>query len=184
MSVDGDEADADAVLLGGGLPRSAAQEQFSLAYVQLVAAAGGYSIKRHETDYDGVDLTLYGSGPYSGYKPEFEMQLKCTRQQSLLKADHLAWSMKRKPFEKLTLGKRYIPALLGVIIIPEGIDDLLSISEDGLVTTCRMYWQWRQELGTIQEGSKTKTVRLPRSNLFDVHGLQKIMETIEEGGEW
>ncbi|WP_433710927.1 DUF4365 domain-containing protein [Nocardia sp. CA-084685] len=77
--------------LGGGLAASARQEQFSLAFIRMVAAAAGCSIKSHATDYDGVDITIVASAEYERYYcPEFEMQLKCTTQHHLLKTSHLA----------------------------------------------------------------------------------------------
>jgi hypothetical protein len=58
--------------------------------VRLVAAAAGCSIKCHETDYDGVDITISSSAEYETfYCPEFEMQLKCTTQQRYLTDGHM-----------------------------------------------------------------------------------------------
>ncbi|WP_219994347.1 DUF4365 domain-containing protein [Actinokineospora spheciospongiae] len=89
--------------LDGGLPMTARQEQFSLAFVRMIAAASGCSIKSHETDYDGVDITIASSTEYkTWYCPEIEIQLKCTTQRDLLGDEHLAWTLKRKPFTKLT----------------------------------------------------------------------------------
>ncbi|WP_051760864.1 DUF4365 domain-containing protein [Herbidospora cretacea] len=86
-----------------GLPLSEAKAQFSLAYVQMVVAAARMSIKKHTTDYDGVDITIAASAEYElYYAPEFELQLKATSQQHLLKEDHLVWRMETKPFAKLT----------------------------------------------------------------------------------
>lgn len=48
-------------VLDGRLPMNARQEQFSLAFVRMVVAAAGCSIKCHETDYDGVDITIVSS---------------------------------------------------------------------------------------------------------------------------
>src|SRR4051794_10018475 len=68
----------------GGLPHSARQEQFSIAFVHMVASAAGCSIKHHSTDYDGVDITIASSAQYETvFGPQFELQLKCTTQQHL-----------------------------------------------------------------------------------------------------
>ena len=172
-------------LLDGGLPVSERQQQFSLAHVHMIASAAGCSIKRHDTDYDGVDITIASSTEYETYLcPEIELQVKCTSQRRLLRDDHLAWQMSRTPFLKLTNRKRFTPAFLGVLLIPEQDAPLLNITEEHLLTASCMYWQAASQLGEIAEGSATKTVHLPRSNLFDVDALKGIMQAVGEGGTW
>ncbi|MFD9442463.1 DUF4365 domain-containing protein [Streptomyces sp. NPDC060006] len=164
---------------------TAQQEHFSLAFTHLVTYAAGFSIKSHQTDFDGVDVTIVSSAEYQTfYCPEFELQLKCTTRQDLLREDHLAWTLEAKPFQKLTNPRRYLQAVLGVLLIPNAPAALLEQDEERLLTRSRMYWQWADQLGTLPEGQESKTVRLPRSNLFDVSGLQGIMKTIGEGGAW
>ncbi|MCS7484482.1 DUF4365 domain-containing protein [Umezawaea endophytica] len=78
----------------GDLPHNARKEHFSLAFVRMVVAAAGCSIKAHETDYDGVDITIASSAEYSTfYCPDFELQVKCTTRHDLLTEEHLAWPM-------------------------------------------------------------------------------------------
>lgn len=168
-----------------GLPVSARQEQFSVAFVRMVAAAAGCSVKVHDTDYDGVDITVVHSAEYSVYYlPELELQLKCTTQTRYLADDHMAWPMKAKPFAKLTNPKRFTPAYLGVLVIPNDPTGLLAQDETRLLTESRMYWQRADNLGTIEDEHGSKTVHLPRSNLFDVPQLLGIMATIGNGGDW
>ncbi|WP_246238418.1 DUF4365 domain-containing protein [Acrocarpospora corrugata] len=165
------------------LPLNAMKEQFSLSFVHMVASAAGCSIKSHATDYDGVDITVSSSAEYATYYcPEFELQLKATSQHDLLKPEHLSWTMTADRFRKLTNPKRFVPAYLGVLLLPEG--DWLDQDERRLLTDSRMYWQSAADLGSIDAGASAKTVRLPRSNLFDVPQLRGIMKTIGEGGEW
>lgn len=103
--------------------------------------------------------------------------LKCTTQHNLLRDDHLAWKMEAKPFAKLTNPKRYNEAFLGVLVIPRAPDPWVELSDNGLRTASRLYWRHAANLGTIAEGQESKTVHLPRSNLFDAAGLG-------EGGTW
>ncbi|GAA0651138.1 DUF4365 domain-containing protein [Kutzneria viridogrisea] len=169
----------------GQLPGNARREQFSLAFVRLVAAAAGCSIKSHETDYDGVDITITSSADYSKfYCPELELQVKCTTQHRLLTSTHMSWPMEAKPFRKLTNPKRYNEAFLGVLLVPADPASWLEQDEDTLLTRSRMYWHRAAELGEIPEDQGTRTVHLPRSNLFTVPQLLTIMQTIGEGGDW
>ncbi|WP_017599261.1 DUF4365 domain-containing protein [Nocardiopsis lucentensis] len=172
-------------LVDGQLPMNARQEQFSLAFTRMVTYAAGCSIKTHETDYDGVDITIASSAAYRRfYCPQFELQLKCTTQTRYLADGHMAWPMKAKPFRKLTRGDRFVPAFLGVLIVPEGPGQWLSVDEDGLRTRSRMYWQAAPELATTEEIGGTRTVHLPRSNLFTPDQLLGIMKRLgeQEGG--
>lgn len=182
---DADHEDAADDLVVGGLPKTASQEQFSLAFVQMVAAAAGCSIKSHSTDYDGVDITIVSSASYKTYfGPQFELQVKCTTQQRYLTEEHLAWPMKAKPFTKLTRADRYIPAYLGVLLVPVDMRTWLDQDHDRLITRSRLYFERAANLGDLPEGQDGKTVHLPRSNLFDVAGLEAIMATIGDGGDW
>ncbi|WP_236655348.1 DUF4365 domain-containing protein [Streptacidiphilus carbonis] len=170
--------------MDGNLPITARQEQFSLAYVRLVAAAAGCSIKCHETDYDGVDITISSSAEYDTfYCPEFELQLKCTTQQRYLTDGDMAWPMKAEPFARLTNPKRYVPAFLGVLLVPEDPSVWLDHNDKGLLAKGTMFWQRACHLGATAQGRGSRTVHLPRTNVFDVSQLLGIMRTIGEGGD-
>ncbi|MEV4246940.1 DUF4365 domain-containing protein [Streptosporangium canum] len=167
------------------LPMTAMKEQFSLGYVRMVAAAAGVSIKSHETDVDGVDITLASSADYDRfYCPQFELQLKCTSQQGIMHDGYLSWKLEAGPFRRLANPKRLVPAYLGVLCVPDESAAWLDQDEERLLVSSRMYWQSAAELGTVKDTQDTKTVRLPRSNLFDVEQLLGIMKTIGEGGDW
>ncbi|MEV8639496.1 DUF4365 domain-containing protein, partial [Streptosporangium sp. NPDC051023] len=154
-------------------------------YVRMVAAAAGASVKSHATDLDGVDITIASSAEYETfYCPQFELQLKCTSQSRIFYEDHVAWTMKAGPFRRLTNPKRHIPAYLGILYVPEESDAWMAQDEEQLLVSSRMYWQKATELGTSTDTQDTKTVHLPRSNLFDVEQLRGIMKTIGDGGDW
>ncbi len=171
-----------AVLHVGGLPLSAMKEQFSLGYVHMVASAAGFSIKSHSTDYDGVDITIVSSAEYETYySPQFELQVKCTSQRNVIRQASVAWQLEAKPFRKLTNKKRYIPAYLGVLVVPGDPETWLEQDQEKLLTRSRMYWQAAAMLGEIDGDAGAKTVHLPRSNLFDVPQLRHIMASMGNG---
>jgi Domain of unknown function (DUF4365) len=168
----------------GELPANAMKELFSEAFVRMVAAAAGCYVKTHSADYDGVDLTITSQADYEIYHgPQLELQLKCTSRQELLREEHLAWQMNAGPYRKLTDPRRYCPAYLGVLLVPGDPLAWLEQDETRLATESRMYWQRARDLEPIADGAATKTVRLPRSNLFDVEQLQAIMKSIGDGGD-
>ena len=164
------------------LPLSAMKEQFSLSYVHMVASAAGFSIKNHATDYDGVDITIFSSVEYETYYcPQFELQVKCTSQRNVVRQG-IAWQMEARPFRKLTSRKRFIPAYLGVLIVPGDPGTWLEQDQERLLTRSRMYWQQATRLGEIEDAAGSKTVHLPLTNLFDVPQLRRIMESMGDGG--
>jgi hypothetical protein len=170
--------------LGDGLPLNERKQQFSLAYVRIVAAAAGFWIKCHDADYDGVDITIASSSNYQMfYGPEFELQVKCTSRDNLTRPEHLVWIMDAKPYRKLTNRKRYLPAFLGVLVVPEDANAWLDQDEERMLTRSRMYWQRAADLEELGDDQATKSVYLPRSNLFDVVQLCGIMKTIGDGGD-
>lgn len=166
------------------LPLNEKKQQFSLAFVHMIASTASCSIKSHSTDYDGVDITIASSAEYETfYCPQFELQLKCTSQSDLVRSEVVAWRMDAGPFRRLTNLKRYCAAYLGVLIVPADPNGWLDQDEGRLITQSRMYWQRAADLGQIDDDAGTKTVYLPRGNLFDVEQLRGIMETIGDGGE-
>jgi hypothetical protein len=165
------------------LPLSAMKEQFSLGYVHMVASAAGYSIKHHGTDYDGVDLTIFSSADHETfYCPQFELQVKCTSQATVMRGESVAWRMKAGPFRKLASKKRYIPAYLGVLVVPSDPGTWLEQDQEKLLTRSRMYWQAGALLGELDGDADSKTVHLPLTNLLDVSQLRRIMESLGDGG--
>ncbi|MGW6741694.1 DUF4365 domain-containing protein [Streptomyces sp. NPDC055025] len=172
-------------LVDGQLPMTARQENISLAFTRLVTYAAGCAVKTHDTDYEGVDLTLTSSADYKRYcGVEFELQLKATTQSRYLTDTHMAWPMKVKPYRKLTRPKRYIRAYLGVLLLPEDADTWLTVNEDRLIAEGRMYWEAADLFPSASGDAATKTVHLPRSNLFvgeQLLGIMKTIGDIEEG---
>lgn len=168
----------------GALAMNERKQQFSFGYVRMVVAAAGCSVKCHTTDYGGVDITIASSADYAVYYcPEFELQLKCTSQQDLYRDDGtVAWAMKKDPYDKLTNRKRFCPAYLGVLVLPPEPKPWLEQDEEGLITRSRLYWAKASDLKPSSEAGGSRTVYLPRSNLFDVPQLLDIMRSIGEGG--
>lgn len=156
--------------------------QFSVSYVHMIASAAGCSIKYHLTDYDGVDITITSSSEYQKfYSPQIEVQLKCTAQRELLKPGAMTWTLEADRFRLLTNPKSYIQRFLGVLLVPDDPLAWISQDESRLLAHSCMYWARATDLGTIPDGQGSKTVHLPRSNVFNVEQLLAIMKSIGEG---
>ena len=146
--------------LAGELPVSELKQQFSLGFVRMVTAAAGFSVKEHATDYDGVDITIVSSGQYKRFvAPQFELQVKCTSQVDLIDPDSVSWRLDEGPFRKLTNPKRFIPAYLGVLVVPKDPESWLVQGGGRLYTESEMYWVTARELGGMADGAASRTVR-------------------------
>ncbi|MFE2476425.1 DUF4365 domain-containing protein [Streptomyces sp. NPDC059389] len=178
----------DRDLVDGQLPMTAREEQISLAFTRMITYAAGCAVKTHDTDYEGVDLTITSSVEYQKILgPQFDLQLKATIQHDRLNDEHMTWPMKVKPYRKLVRGndgKRHIPAYLGVLLLPEDATEWVKVDENRLITESRMFWQAASAFPSETTSTTTHTVHLPRSNLFTVEQLLRIMEAIgnNEGG--
>jgi hypothetical protein len=169
---------------GRTLPLNEMKQQFSLAYVHMIASAAGCSIKLHRTDYDGVDVSIVSSAEYeTHYGPEIELQVKCTARTELLTSATMQWRMDAKPFRLLTHPKAYLPRFLGILLVPRDPALWLDQDESRLLTSSCMYWERASKLGSIAEHQETRLVHLPRCNILNVEQLQGIMKMIGEGGE-
>jgi hypothetical protein len=92
-------------------------------------------------------LSGNGGAPQTYYGPEFKLQVKCTSRHDLLRVDHLAWSMEAGPYGKLINPKRFLPAYLGVLVVPgDDPEAWLDQDEDRSITGSRMYWQRARDL--------------------------------------
>jgi hypothetical protein len=91
--------------------------------------------------------------------------------------------MQARPFRKLTSSKRFIPAYLGVLVVPGDPEAWLEQDQEKLLTRSRMYWQEAVLLGAIDSDAGSKTVHLPLANLFDVPQLRHIMKSLGDGGD-
>ena len=82
------------------------KQQFSIAYIQAVAARAGYACQANLVDDDSVDVTLAASGWVHNTvvlrSPRLEVQLKATAQ-NILRPDHLAFPLPLKNYNDLRM---------------------------------------------------------------------------------
>ncbi len=94
--------------LGLGLPLTLAQEQFSKAFILAIAALAGCGAAAPEPDIDSIDWTLSCRLPR---RPKLDLQVKSTRT-APEGGDHVAYKLKRKNYDDLSLPELLAPRLL------------------------------------------------------------------------
>jgi hypothetical protein len=155
------------------------KQQLSVAYVHAVAARAGYTCQVQTVDEDSVDVLIgargYGHDQDVVRSPRIEVQLKATSSLRL-GATHLSFRLKRKNYDELRV-KTLIPRLLLVLLLPENPAEWLETNEECMISRRCAYWL---SLLGMPETSNTSTisVRLPRSQRFDVEQLQGLMRRV------
>lgn len=155
------------------------KEQFSNAYVRAVAAAA----YKPEVDDDSVDWGIGARGAGGTVRsPKVELQLKSTSQ-DVIKADHLAYPLKRKNFDELRFDDYQVPRILVVVVVPDDVAFWLTQSEDALALRHCGYWlSIRGRPVSTNADEVPVTVHLPRTQVFSVVDLTAMMDRVGEGG--
>lgn len=160
---------------GTSFSESTRKERFSLAYIHAVAARAGFEMVETHVDVDSVDGLLRST---AGRRPQIDFQAKASSQ-DILKVDHLAYSLKLKNYEDLR-AETVNPRILIVVLLPNDETEWMSHSEDELVLRRCGYWlSLRGQSAT--ENSTNVTVKLPRTQLFDVDQLTGLMAKAHAG---
>jgi DNA modification methylase len=164
----------------GLLDENACREQLSLSYVHAVAAAARCSMERTGIDYQQIDVTIKQTAPHSLIEyANLDIQIKATSK-DVLKADAVHYALPKKYYDSLRSMKRNNKIILVVVVLPDRLEDWVLQSEDDLRMRRAGYWLSLRGYPEIQTGSKT--LKIPRANVFSVEELLGIMSRIGNGG--
>lgn len=161
-----------------GMPLTAAQEQFSKAFVTAVASLAGCAAAEPWPDHDSIDWTLSCRLPPR--RPKLDLQVKSTSTPSA-EEGHIRYALKRKNYDELIPTDLLAPRLLVLVVVPSQPAAWLSMSSDSLVLRHCAYWASLRGLPPT-ENDRSVTVEVPRANLFDAEALTRLMQVINEGG--
>lgn len=156
------------------------KENASKALVELIAATTGLTVSGWSADYDAFDITISSSHDYEpdgDYGPKIDVQLKCTGQERAQRDDHIAWSLHRRAFDKLSRRNRANMAALCVVVVPDLPGHWLSWTEEVLMARAEPYFLLAQDFPAALPEQDTQTIHLPRANRLTPVSLQGIMET-------
>lgn len=157
------------------------KERFSLAYVQAIAAVGGFTIADTRPDVDKVDLTFALAGGQGTVRsPKLDVQLKCTERDDE-SANHLSYQLDVDTYRELRGDDRLVPIILVVLVVPGPTSNewLLQSPDELVMKRCAYYLSLRDH--PPKDNSATVTVRLPREQVFSVEALSAILDGIGRG---
>lgn len=151
------------------------KEQFSLAYLHVVATAAGFKLSDPRVDDESVDVTVGQTGGEGTVRsPRLDVQLKCT-ERDVLREDGVHFQLKRKNYDDLRDPDVMVPRILVVMLVPEDISEWLNDVPEKELCLRRCAW-WMPLVGEDERlGVDFPTVVLPRQNLFNPDALGMIM---------
>jgi hypothetical protein len=151
------------------------KEQFSLAYLHVVATAAGFKLSDPRVDDESVDVMVGQSGGEGTVRsPKLDVQLKCT-ERDVLREDGVHFQLKRKNYDDLRDPYVMVPRILVVMLVPEDTSEWLNDVPEEELCLRRCAW-WMPLVGEDERlGVESPTVVLPRQNLFNPDALRMIM---------
>lgn len=157
------------------------KEQFSKAYVHAVATVAGFQVANYAVDDDSIDVTISASGNTGlARKPKIDVQLKCTSQ-DVVDDEKLSFPLDVRAYDNLRSDDLCSPRILVVVVVPDKIDDWLAQDEKNLALSHCGYWMSLRGKPAINNNT-SKTVHLPRSQIFSAEALMEIMTAVNDGG--
>lgn len=160
---------------------SSQQEAFSLAYVRAVAATAGYRVQGGpQPDDDSVDMTISSRGAGGTIaSPKVDIQLKCQLGPPAV-GNTFTYDLNVKNHEDLRHEHLQVPRILVVVVVPRQVANWLDQDDERLLMR---HCGWWVSLRGEQPSENRSSVRvtIPRSQRFDVTGLDDMMGRLAQG---
>jgi hypothetical protein len=159
------------------------QEEISKAYLHAVAAKCGFSVASWSQDHGCVDTTVGAASPVGGgylYRPKVDVQLKATTRAGVEHDDFVSWTLDIEHYDSLR-ARAHTPHLLVVLLLPDDISESVEHTIDHLLIRRCAYWVNMTGMKAAPGKAKSKTIRLPKINLFSPEALQGILTRISGG---
>lgn len=152
-----------------------------MAYVDAIAGRAGVNVAHTLHDY-GVDGSfhpikkVFGGYAQGGFGIEF--QLKATVNWDV-KGDVVFYDLDARAYNNI-VGRDpcEIPLVLIVMCLPKPERQWLRQSETALLLQKSCYWYWEPN-GVPTKNESTIRISIPRCNLLDVGGLDRLMKGAE-----
>lgn len=152
-----------------------------MAYVDAIAGRAGVNVAHTLHDY-GVDGSfhpikkIFGGYAQGGFGVEF--QLKATVNWHI-KDDCVLYDVETRAYNNI-VGRDpcEIPLVLIVMCLPKSESQWLRQNESALLLKKSCYWYWEPN-GVPTSNASTIRISVPRRNLLDVGGLDRLMKGAE-----
>lgn len=157
------------------------KEEFSHAYLHIIATKKGYSMERVVKDRDSIDVSIRTKAKLAEdsiiHSPQLDIQLKATSQKMGRDQIHFDLSIKNyNDLRSITM----VPRILILFALPENDNEYVSCTEEQLVLKGTAFWKNLHGLPAI-ENESSKTIIIPRKNRFEMSSLEKMMVLLSKG---
>ncbi len=159
------------------------QEEISKAYLHAVAAKCGFAVAGWSQDHGCLDATVGAAATVgSGHlvRPKVDIQLKATHRKDVEYDEYVSWTLDIDHYDRLRAPAQ-APHLLVVLLLPDDVEQSVEHSIEQLVLRRCAYWVTMTGMEPVRS-QKSKTVRLPKSQVFSPAALTGILETVSRGG--
>lgn len=165
----------------GSLHESECKQQISLAFTHAIITAARCTVVDLKVDVERVDYTVRQVAQHTVYSSaQIDVQMKCTSQ-DVLKSDGVHWTLSRDHYDKLRDPNTYNRKILVVLVVPKKFDDWVKVEKDQMLLAGAAYWICLE--GEPAVDTDSKTVVLPKSNIFNVDQLLDILQRVGDGGK-
>ncbi|MFD5818367.1 DUF4365 domain-containing protein [Streptomyces sp. NPDC127038] len=165
-----------------GIPASAHKERASYFALGLLANSAFCHLQDPHLDYDCLDVTVLGSGPFKVRGPRFDVQLKSTSSARKLGTGDYAITLPAAQYQHLRR-PGYAPMRLVVLILPTGVEVPQTRSVNGhLILDGVMLWSDPATWEPLPPGQKSGTVALERKNEFTAEYIREMIKHEGNGG--
>lgn len=156
-------------------------EQFCRAYVQAVAASAGCQILTWSADNERIDITLARHAEFAKVRgARLDIQLKATATRCR-RSTHVGYPVDLATYNALRPTNVMVPRILVVLLMHGTVAKWTHHTEARLALRRCAYWASVRGAAPIVNRA-SKTIRLPRTQVFDAGALSKIFDLIEAGG--
>ena len=169
-----------AVLMSSQMPDESRKQALSMAYIRAIAAKVGANIYRPENDC-GVDLAFSKiserQGRYSDTSNAIvPFQLKSTTEWKI-NGDAIIYPLEAKNYNDLVTSTSLI---LIVMCLPPTMEQWLLQDEECLrLHKCCYYWRPAED-EVVTSNNRTKTIAIPRSQIFTSETLTMFLNREEK----
>lgn len=159
------------------------QEELSYAYVHAVASRAGFGCDRPNKDRDSSDVTISAYAklaPESIFNsPKLDIQLKATASElTVNNHNQFPLSISKKNYDDLRR-PNHVPKLLVLFIMPSDAAEWLINNQDALIARRCCYWCNLTGLPDVD--TESRTVYVPRLNIFSPEALNQLLTIISRG---
>lgn len=158
------------------------KEGISKGYVKAVAHYTGLNIKEYEYDY-GMDGTFSGVRVRdnrivsNGFNLDFQLKASVN---VIEEEDIVKYNLEAKNYNDLVDQDIGTPRILILYKLPRDKDKWINVNKDKTVFNCCAWWCYLRGSEPTSNREK-KTIRIPKSQIFDERSLKELMNKVMRG---